>query len=390
MWYLPLVQFSTNLFPPARVGTLVIFFINGFGVANWAVRIPALKAQLQLSEAVLGLCLLCIALGSVAFMPIMGNWITRVGSSIPTQWSAFAFALALALLTSPPNLWLLVPALLFFGAANGGLDIAMNAQATTIEQRMNRPILTSFHALWSVGSLLGAAVGGLFAGANIVPVLHLGIVAAVSSLVFIFASRVLETGDADPNPHSSSVVKPSKALVLIAIIAFCALLTEGVAVDWSAVYLRETLGTDASFAALGLVATQGSMALLRFVGDALTSKFGPANLVRLGALVTAVGMGLALLVGTPWMSLVGFASIGVGMSVIFPVAISAAAKLPGIASGAGIAWVGSFGYGGFLAAPPIIGFIAQLTSLRLGLSVVVLACVVILLLANAVGSANQK
>jgi MFS family permease len=320
----------------------------------------------------------------------MGCFITQHGSRTTTTWSAFGFVLALALLTSPPNLWLLIPALVFFGAMNGGLDIAMNAQATTIEQRMNRPIITSFHALWSVGSLLGAGVGGLFAGANIVPVLHLSIIALVSSIAFYFATRVLETGDADPNPQTAGIIKPTRGLLLIAIIAFCALLTEGVAVDWSAVYLHETLGTDTSFAALGLVATQFSMAALRFAGDALTSKFGPSSLLRLGALVAGLGMGLALLVGTPTMALIGFACIGAGMSVIFPVAISAAAKLPGIAAGAGIAWVGSFGYGGFLAAPPIIGFIAQLTSLRIGLGMVVLACVVILFLSPVVEAAGSR
>jgi fucose permease len=374
----------------ARVATLAIFFLNGFGVANWAVRIPALKAQLQLTEAVLGLGLLCIAVGSVAFMPIMGRWVARVGSRIPVAWAVFGYALALALLTSSPNLWLQIPAFVFFGAMNGGLDVAMNAQAVTIEQRLGRPIINSFHALWSVGSLLGAAVGGVFAGANIVPVLHLGSIALVLSLVFVFAIRPLLTGDADPNPQTASRIKPSRALVLIAVIAFCALLTEGVAVDWSAVYLHETLGTDQSFAALGLVATQFSMAALRFAGDGLTARFGASSLVSLGAAIAALGMGFALVVGTPWAALIGFASIGMGMSVIFPVAISAAAKLPGIASGAGIAWVASFGYAGFLTAPPIIGFISQATSLRLGLVVVVVACVVILLLSGAVKSSAAR
>jgi fucose permease len=368
----------------ARVATLLIFFLNGFGVANWAVRIPALKTQLQLSEGVLGLGLLCIALGSVAFMPIVGRVIAHSGSRLAVERSVFGFAIALALLTAAPNIWMLIPAFVFFGAMNGGLDVAMNAQATTIEQRLGRPIITSFHAFWSVGSLLGAAVGGLFAGAKIVPVVHLGVVALVLGLVFALAIRPLLSGDADPNPQTASRIKPSKALVLIAVIAFCALLTEGVSADWSAVYLHETLGTDQSFAALGLVATQCSMAALRFVGDALTTRFGASSLVRLGALVTGIGMILALLIGTPWAALIGFASIGVGMSVIFPVTISAASRLPGIASGSGIAWVASFGYAGFLAAPPIIGFVAQWTSLRLGLGVVVLACLVILVLSQVV------
>jgi MFS family permease len=380
----PTTTATSSQIQTARTVTLAIFFFNGFAIANWAVRIPALKAQIGLSEGTLGLALFSIAIGSVAFMPVVGRLIARHGSSTITRAMTVAFPISMILLALPNTLWLWVPVLLYYGATNGGLDVAMNAQATTVEKRLGRPILNSFHAFWSVGSLLGAGVGGLFARAEIIPSVHLGLIGAVELVIFAVISRHLLGGDADPNPHISSSVRPTLPLLLIALVAFSALMSEGAIADWSAVYLKDELKTDAFYAALGLVFAQGSMALFRFAGDSFTLRFGPSNLVRWGGALSAVGLGLALFSGLPWATLIGFACVGAGMSVIFPVTISAVSRLPGVASSAGIAWVASFGYAGFLVGPPVIGFLAEWTNLRIGLVAVVLFSLLIVLLANSV------
>jgi MFS family permease len=377
-------QIQTAQVLRARIVTLAIFFLNGFAVANWAVRIPALKAQLGLSDGTLGLALLCIAIGSVVFMPVVGRAIARHGSSGVTRAMGFAFPISMILLALPNTLWLWIPVLLYYGATNGGLDVAMNAQATTVEKRLGRPILNSFHALWSVGSLLGAGVGGLFARAEIVPSVHLGIIGILELVILAVITRQLLTGDADPNPQSSGSVRPTLPLLLIALVAFSALMSEGAIADWSAVYLKDDLKTNAFYAALGLVFAQGSMAACRFAGDALTLRFGPSSLLRWGGALSATGLAFALFSGLPWAALLGFACVGAGMSVIFPVTISAVSRLPGVASGAGIAWVASFGYAGFLVGPPVIGFLAEWTSLRIGLGAVVVFSLLIVFLAGAV------
>jgi MFS family permease len=260
----------------------------------------------------------------------------------------------------------------------------MNAQATTVEKRLGRPILNSFHAFWSVGSLLGAGVGGLFARAEILPSVHLGLIGLLALIVLALITRTLLTGDADPNPHTSRSIRPTLPLLLIALVAFSALMAEGAIADWSAVYLRDELGTNAFFAALGLVFAQGSMAACRFAGDSLALRFGPSSLVRWGGALSAIGLAFALFSGLPWAALLGFACVGAGMSVIFPVTISAVSKLDGVASGAGIAWVASFGYAGFLVGPPVIGFLAEWTSLRTGLFAVVFVSLLIAMLAGSV------
>jgi MFS family permease len=368
----------------ARIVTLAIFFLNGFAIANWAVRIPALKAQIGLSEGTLGLALLCIAIGSVGFMPIMGRAIARHGSSRITRTMGFLFPFSMILLALPNTIWLWIPILLFYGATNGGLDVAMNAQATTVEKRLGRPILNSFHAFWSVGSLIGAGVGGLFARAEIAPSVHLGLIGVLELVILAVITRQLLTGDADPNPQTSGSVRPTLPLLVIALVAFSALMSEGAIADWSAVYLKDELKTNAFYAAFGLVFAQGAMALFRFAGDSFTLRFGPSSLVRWGGVLSAVGLAFALFSGLPWAALLGFACVGAGMSVIFPVTISAVSKLPGVASGAGIAWVASFGYAGFLVGPPVIGFLAEWTSLRIGLAAVVVFSLLIVLLAGAV------
>jgi MFS family permease len=381
---------NSNAVQTARIVTLAIFFLNGFAIANWAVRIPALKAQIGLSEGTLGLALFSIAIGSVIFMPIIGRLIAHHGSSRITQLMGFAFPISMILLALPNTLWLWIPVLLVYGATNGGLDVAMNAQATSVEKQVGRPILNSFHALWSVGSLIGAGVGGLFARAEIVPSVHLGLIGIFELVILAVITRLLLTGDADPNPHTSSSVQLSTPLLLIALVAFSALMCEGAISDWSAVYLHEDLGTKEDFAALGLVFAQGAMAAFRFAGDSFTTRFGPSSLVRWGGALSAVGLGLALVSGMPWVALFGFACVGAGMSVIFPVTISAVSRLPGVATGSGIAWVASFGYAGFLVGPPLIGFLSEWTSLRIGLSAVVVFSLLILLLSGAVAGREVK
>jgi MFS family permease len=380
----PPMSSTSSQIQTARIVTLAIFFLNGFAIANWAVRIPALKAQIGLSEGTLGLALLCIAIGSVGFMPIVGRLIAKRGSSQITRAMGFAFPISMILLALPNTIWLWIPVLIFYGATNGGLDVSMNAQATTVEKRLGRPILNSFHAFWSVGSLIGAGVGGLFARAEIIPSVHLGLIGVLELVIFAIITQKLLTGDADPNPQSAGSVRPTLPLLLIALVAFSALMSEGAIADWSAVYLKDDLNTNAFYAALGLVFAQGSMAACRFAGDALTLRFGPSSLLRWGGALSATGLAFALFSGLPWAALLGFACVGAGMSVIFPVTISAVSRLPGVASGAGIAWVASFGYAGFLVGPPVIGFLAEWTNLRIGLAAVVVFSLLIVLLANAV------
>ncbi len=369
----------------ARAAVSLVFLLNGFAVASWAVRIPAVREALRLSDGTLGLVLLAAAIGSLVSMPIVGRLCSTCGSSRVTTWLSLLFAFSLPLPVLAGNIETLVLALFIFGASNGGLDVAMNTQATTIELAYKRPILSSFHALWSVGSLLGAAAGGLFAHFGIAPTVHLALVAALIAVAFTYACRygLADAHMESPSSQTSSL-RLSPVLLALGGVSFCALLGEGAIADWSALYLRDGLGASSGVAATGFVAFQISMAALRFAGDGLRARYGDARVVRVSGLVAAVGLGFGLLVHQLWAALLGFALVGAGFAVIFPAALGIVSKLDLRSSGPAITWVSAVAYAGFLVGTPVIGLLSEATSLRVGLSAVAVVGAVIAALSSFV------
>lgn len=373
----------------ARRAVMAVFFINGIALGNWFPRIPAVQRELGLSDGLLGLALLGTAAGALVAMPTTGWLIARRGSRAVTTAAALALCAALPLPARAPDLAWLIAALALLGAANGVLDVAMNAQAVAVERRYGRPIMTTFHGLWSLGGLIGAAVAGLVAGGGVGPRPHLLTIAAILLPVALLTRRWLLPARVDAGGGGPAFARPSRALAGLGVVGFCALLGEGAVADWSAVYLRNELGTGAGFAAAGYAAFSLAMAAGRFAGDALTARLGPVAIVRYGGLLVALGLGAALAVGQPVATLVGFACVGAGLACVFPVILSAAGRQGAINPGAALAAVSTAGYSGFLAGPPLIGFVAELAGLRVGLATVVLLAAAIVLLAGAVGPAGS-
>jgi MFS family permease len=368
----------------ARIAISAVFLLNGFAVASWAVRIPAVREALRLSDGTLGLVLLSTALGSLVAMPIVGRLCTLYGSGRVTFALSVLFALALPLPALAGGLIPLALALFLYGATNGGLDVAMNTQATGIELRYQRPILSSFHALWSVGSLLGAAAGGLIARNNISPGAHLLAVAALIAVGFIIASRFTlpDPQHAEENSTSGKLLL-SAFLLALGAVAFCALLAEGAIADWSALYLRDEFRADEGLAAAGFVAFQITMAAFRFAGDGLRARLGDSRVVLMSGVVAAAGLAFGLIVHQLWAGVLGFALVGAGVAVVFPAALGLVSKM-GSAAGPAIAWVSAVGYAGFLVGPPLIGLLSEATSLRFGLAAVVVMCAMIAVLSSLV------
>ncbi|CAN5477845.1 MAG: MFS transporter [Actinomycetota bacterium] len=369
----------------ARFAVLSIFFLTGFGFANWVVRIPAVQTNLELGEGLLGLALLGLAVGSLAAMPTIGGFVSRFGSR-PVVWTtAIAFPIVLPLPAFADGLAGLFIALFVMGTMHGGLDVAMNAQAVAVEKEYRRPIMSSFHAFFSLGGLVGAVVGGAVAELGIGVTTHL-LGAAVAIAVGMFlACRKLLPASADVSEGGPAFARPTKALLGLGIISFCVLVGEGAMADWSAVYLNGTLGTGAGFAAAGFAVFSLMMTIGRFTGDWLIARFGAKALVRLGAAVAAVGLGTSLAVGNEYAALVGFGCAGIGFSIVFPAALSAAGRSEDSAPGPALAAVATAGYFGFLVGPPSIGFAAELLGLGGALYIVVALSAVVVVLAGAVG-----
>ena len=313
----------------ARASVAAIFFINGAATANWLVRIPAVQAKLGLSKGALGIALLGVAVGALLAMPRAGHLAARYGSRPVTRVGAAIFGATLLLPALAPNAVTLVLALVALGVGHGTLDVAMNAQASTVERAYGRPIMSSFHALWSAGGLAGSAMGGVVAHQGVGPATHLVTTALVAGLLAVLVT-----------------------------------------------------GATPGAAAAGYAAFSLAMATGRFAGDALTLRFGAMPLVRGGGLLAALGLGLALVAGSSWAAIVGFGAVGAGFSVAFPLMLARAGSLPGTTPGTAIATVSVFGYTGFLAGPPLIGFVSQATNLRGGLLVVVLTSLTVAALAG--------
>lgn len=368
-----------------RAAVSALFFLNGFGFANWAARIPQLQQDLAIGDAALGIALLALAAGSLVSMPLVGGLVARIGSAATARAFAIAFSVSLALPAIAPTYALLIAGAAVFGACNGALDVAMNAQASANEKRIGRPIMASFHGLYSLGGLAGAATGGGAATLGWSPSMHIGALAALITLVMAWASWHLPAQHDERGRAGPLVTLPTRDLLVYAAIGFCVLVGESAMADWSAVYLTRIAGTPAGEAALGFAAFSVTMAAGRFAGDRIIHRVGQVAVVRWGGAIAALGTALAVTTSTAAIAITGFALVGAGLSCIFPCLMTAASRSTSMPPGPAIAAVATFGYTGFLLGPPMIGFVSEATNLRFGLGTVVVLCAVVALLAGRVG-----
>ncbi|TCK34547.1 fucose permease [Paraburkholderia sp. BL8N3] len=362
-----------------RIATLAVFLANGFGIGAWAVEVPRIKESLSLSDTALGIALFAFALGAIIAMPLAGRLAPRFGSGRTTALLGAAFAIALPLPAFVPDLFSLCLVLLALGAANGALDVSMNGHASTIEAKWHSPIMSSFHAAWSAGGLLGAATGAMIqkwgggvAAGLVLPDVFIGAIVLAAALL---ALRDLGARHSEP---AGGLALPGAGVMKLAALAFLCMMVEGAVADWSAVFLRSALNGEASAAALGYSAFAFSMAACRIVGDVSVRRFGPSTVVALGGLVAAIG--LALVLGFPSIltACAGFALVGVGLANIVPVIFSAAGRST-VTPAVGVSMAATAGYAGFLVGPPLIGLGAGFIGLRLALCVLVAAAVIVCL-----------
>lgn len=338
----------------------------------------------------LGLALLAMAVGALVAMPVTGWVVARRGSRTATVVSVLVFCLILPLMALAPGAVLLGLSLLLFGAFNGSTDVSMNAQAAAIEYRYGRSIMSSFHALFSIGGLVGAALGGGLAALGVGVTQHFLLATVVFGAVALVASRGLLPAGADAQASGPAFSRPNRALAALGVVALCSLVSEGAIADWSAIYLRSVMGSGPGLAASGFAVFSLAMAIGRLSGDRFIELLGSTTVLRLGGALAAAGLAVVLLVDSVAVALVGFVCAGIGLATLFPITLSVAARAPGMAPGAGIAAMSSTGYLGFLLGPPTIGFAAELVGLRVALVLIVVAGLAISLLAGNVARAGKK
>ncbi|WP_155298587.1 MFS transporter [Deinococcus kurensis] len=367
----------------ARRALNAIFMVNGAVFATWAVNIPGVRDGLELTPAQIGVALLASGLGGVASMSLVGRWIARWGSATVTRVATVLFLLSLLLPVFAPSLPALVAALAVLGAANGVMDVAMNAQGVTVERTLGRPIMSRLHAYFSLGGLIGAGLGSLLIGRVSIP-LHAGLVVAATLLLAAATLRLLIPDPAEATPQDDPQARATPAgpllslpVLLLGLLCFLGMLAEGANYDWAALYFRDVLTVPGGAAGLGYAAFVATMTLGRWFGDLGRARLGDEQIVRVGSLVTALGLALALLWRDPIPATLGFALSGLGLSNVVPVMYGTAGHA---LAGRGIAAVAAIGYGGFLLGPPVIGFVADHVGLTWALGIALGSAALITLL----------
>lgn len=368
----------------ARVAVSIVFLVHGVASGLWVARIPGVQESLGISLAELGLALLGAGLGSLLALLPMGALIANVGSRRVTLGAGLTGAVAFVLLAVAFNTWTLFLALVVWGATLGTLDVAMNAQGSAIEQRRARPIMSSLHGLWSLGSMSGAAVGALLATLQVAPRSQFLVSAPVLALAVLVSAQPF-VSDREQTVRKA-FIWPSGALLPLATMVFCAVAVEGAMFDWSGVYLRRSLDASEGVAAAAPTFFAAAMAVGRLVGDQLTTRFTSATLARSSAVLAFVGLSGVLLAPRSEIVFGSLILVGLGLAVLVPLAFSAAGRHPSVPSSTAIAAVATVGYSAFLFAPPAIGLIAEQLTLRGSFVLLLLLLAVIALLAPAVRS----
>jgi MFS family permease len=376
-----------------RKAVSAAFLIHATVSGTWAPRLPAIKESLGLSDGELGTALVGLAIGLVVGTRVAGAPIDRWGSR-PFMRAGFPLLAATLLLPGLAGSGLtLFLALLVLGIASGSLDVAMNAQGIEVERTLAKPILAGLHGLWSVGLGLGAAGAALAAAAGLEPLPQFALVAALLALAsLVFLRDLLPAEHHVREEHEREAlarVRWTLPLALLGAIAFCSFVGEGSASDWSAVYMTQELGTSQALGAVAFTAFAVTMAITRFMVDALRTRFGNVLLVRTGSLVAAGGLGLGLLIHEPAAAIAGFALLGLGLGAVVPIAFAAAGEIDPRATGRLVGRVATVGYVGSVAGPIAIGWLAEGTSLRTALGLVVLLALTIAAISGRALTAGQ-
>ncbi|MEO7242124.1 MAG: MFS transporter [Variovorax sp.] len=364
----------------ARFATSAIFFANGVVIATWVVRVPSVRDALGLSTVEVGLALLGMAVGSLIAMPQTGALAARYGTRRVTVTAGALMMIALLLPFLAPSIWTLFAALAVLGACNGVMDVAMNAQGVAVERALGKPVMSSFHAFYSLGNLCGAVVGSVLLGWHVGRLPHALIITLCMGAMVLGCGRWLlhkSADEPDPSPTDSTSTPASSPHFLIwmlGALCFLGMLGEGSLGDWSGLYSKDVLGVSGAALGAAYTAFALTMTLGRSVGDRWRSLYGDRRVVTVGGLVSGIGLGLGLLTLNPYVALVGFLAFGLGIANLVPVLFSTAGRA---LSGRGIARVATIGYAGFLAGPPLIGFVSEMTSLRIGLGITALCLLLV-------------
>ncbi|WP_411032244.1 MFS transporter [Spongiimicrobium sp. 3-5] len=368
---LRLILSNPRYFGPAWVfASLNILF------GTWAIYIPTVKEKLNIDKADLGIAIFFLSLGVFTIFPLAAKIINKVGVGKATWYGVLLSCVAALLPLLAPNYYVLMGALFMFGATNGFTDISMNTLVTELEKEDKQKFMSAAHGFFSLGGVL-AGLGSFLIVFIANPALHMFIAVALVVLVnLMFYKRYIhiKAAPVEKEPFSIKLFKP---LLILGVLSFIAMGSEGAIVDWSGLFLKEVTLAPEELIGAGFLGFSITMTLGRFLGDGISAKFGPVQLVAFGALLAMGGYGLVL-TGNTYLAITGFGLIGLGFSAMVPELFRIGGNVPGVESAQGVSFIAGAGYSGFLLGPVILGFLAEQYSLNLSFSTLLALSIIIL------------
>jgi len=365
------LSFSTQRY--YRIGVSTFYFIQGITFATWASRIPDIQKALTLSDGLLGSVLFALPVGQITAMALSGYLVSRFGSKKILSIAACLYPAVLLLLGSVTSLWQLVGALFFFGICGNLSNISLNTQGVGVERLYRRSIMASFHGVWGMAGFAGGLISAYMVADNIPVFTHFCIVYALGFILMLAARKFMLPRDAHYQQVSQKqkiFVKPDRYIITLGIIAFACMICEGTMFDWSGIYFEKVVNAPKDLTRLGYVAFMFTMTAGRFTADWLVTRFGVHRVLQSSGIFIITGMMLAILFPYVGTATAGFLLVGIGTSSVVPMAYSLAGKSKTMVPSVALAAVSSIGFLGFLIGPPIIGFISELSNLRVSFTLV--------------------
>ena len=377
-----------------RTAVNAFYFIQGLVFATWASRIPEIKDLLGMNDAQFGGILFCLPLGEICSMFPIGYLVGRFGSKRMLILGALLYPLSLLGVGMATSAAQILVVLILFGAAGNLTNIAVNTQAVGVERLYRRSIMGSFHGLWSLAGFSGGLIGALMVALNITPDMHFVIIFAATTIVVL-----LMQGSTLPRDHRMKsleenqrkiFIRPGHYILLLGLIAMSSSICEGTVFDWTNIYYDDVLKVPKNLVRFGYIAAMGSMTLVRFTVDRFITRFGAIRVLQSSGLLLIIGLCFAVSVPHIVLSTFGFLLIGAGMSPVIPICYSLAGRSKSMLPGMAITTVSTIGFLGFLAGPPVIGFISHAIGLRWALCVIAIVGVSILSLMPELNRQTKK
>jgi MFS family permease len=380
----------------ARVAVAVLFVVNGFALSAWLPRLAELQSEIDLNDAQLGLVLAAGAAGGLIVGPLSGFLVAHSSSARVAVWCYLLIVPALPLIGLARSGWVLGAVLLWLGALDAVMDGAMNAHGLRVQRRYGRSVINSFHGFWSLGTVGGAVVGTVSLALGWPVAWMMTGVAIVSLVAMTTTARWLLPGrdpvshdaDEDARAEATATADPgsvqtagygrvlTRATALLGLFTLLAVIVEDIPARWSSIYLTD-IGAPAALVGIGFTAFTVAMTVGRFAGDSLVNRFTELVVVRVSMICVGAALAAALLVGTPWAYIAACVVIGLGVATLFPAAMHAATQIPGVRPAMGVATVGWLARGGFVLAPIAVGAVAERYGIAWGLSIPILAAVLL-------------